>query len=211
MFYATEIDRALRFGDVLQGYPSSTPIIEEPILVKSEAVYNVNVRFPQYTVVMDPCCEIRNKSISLTPLVDLPRPFFDNPYFAEDLTRINRKMEPQEAISPSIWERLAPEEKQKRLEVGRTYALLNLFVYEKHVLFPKYTLHRKDKEDVETNYCMIDFRNTYKLCCNKIITPEDSPLESKMLQLSIGTRSELREKLVNYYANAPAEDKGLED
>jgi hypothetical protein len=204
------MDKALRFGDVLQGYPSTTPIIEKPMLKESVARYNINVDLPKFTVVMDPCCEIRNKTISLTPLIQVSRAFFDNPYFAEDLTRINRKMEPQQAVSPPIWEKLPLEEKQKRLEVGRTYALLNLFIYEKHELFPKYTLRRKDKEDIETNYYMIDFRNTYKLCCDKIISPENSPLESKILQLSIETRSELREKLINYYANIPPEDKILE-
>jgi hypothetical protein len=205
------MDKALRFGDVLQGYPSTTPIIEEPMLKESSARYNINVDLPKFTVVMDPCCEIRNKTISLTPLIQVSRAFFDNPYFAEDLTRINRKMEPQQAVSPTIWEKLPLEEKQKRLEVGRTYALLNLFIYEKHELFPKYILRRKDKEDIETNYYMIDFRNTYKLCCDKIISPENSPLESKILQLSIETRSELREKLINYYANIPLEDKILEE
>ncbi|MEM2111202.1 MAG: hypothetical protein QXX08_04915 [Candidatus Bathyarchaeia archaeon] len=205
------MDKALRFGDVLQGYPSTTPIIEEPMLKESSARYNINVDLPKFTVVMDPCCEIRNKTISLTPLIQVSRAFFDNPYFAEDLTRINRKMEPQQAVSPTIWEKLPLEEKQKRLEVGRTYALLNLFIYEKHELFPKYILRRKDKEDIETNYYMIDFRNTYKLCCDKIISPENSPLESKILQLSIETRSELREKLINYYANIPPEDKILEE
>lgn len=211
MFYSQKMDKALRFGDVLQGYPSTTPIIEEPMLKESSARYNINVDLPKFTVVMDPCCEIRNKTISLTPLIQVSRAFFDNPYFAEDLTRINRKMEPQQAVSPTIWEKLPLEEKQKRLEVGRTYALLNLFIYEKHELFPKYILRRKDKEDIETNYYMIDFRNTYKLCCDKIISPENSPLESKILQLSIETRSELREKLINYYANIPPEDKILEE
>jgi len=210
MFYAQKMDRALRFGDVLQGYPSTTPIIEEPILKESAARYNIDVDLPMFTVVMDPCCEIRNKTISLTPLIQVSRPFFDNPYFTDDLTRINREMEPRQAVSPLIWEKLTSEEKQKRLEVGRTYALLNLFVYEKHDLLPKYILRRRGKEEIETNYYMVDL-NTYKLCCDKIITPENSPLESKILQLSIETRDELRKKLINYYANVPPKDKILED
>jgi len=207
MFYVKVMDKALRFGDVLQGYPSTTPIVEGPILKETVARYNINVDLPKFTVVMDPCCEIRNKTVSLTPLIKASRKFFDNPYFAEDLTRINREMEPQQAVSPLVWKKLGIEERQRRLEVGRTYALLNLFIYEKHDLLPLYTLQRKAKEDVVTNYYMIDFRSTYKLCCDKIISPEDSPLESKILQLSIETRDELRKKLVNYYANVPAEDK----
>ncbi|GAI01697.1 unnamed protein product [marine sediment metagenome] len=211
MFYIQQMDKALRFGDVLQGYPSTTPIIEEPILKESDAQYNIDVNLPRFTVVMDPCCEIRNKMISLTPLIQVSRAFFNNPYFAEDLTRINREMEPQQAVSPLIWEKLDFEEKQKRLEIERTYALLNLFVYEKNDLLPKYILQRRGKEGIETHYYMIDFRNTYKLRCGKIITPENSPFESKILQLSIETRDELRKKLVNYYANVPLEDKVSED
>jgi hypothetical protein len=210
MFYAKEMDKALRFGDVLRGYPSTTPIIEEPML-KESSRYNIDVDLPKFTVVMDPCCEIRNKTISLTPLIQVSRAFYDNPYFAKDLTRVNREMEPEQAVAPFVWEKLQPEEQQKRLAVGRSFALLNLFIYERHDLLPMYVIKRKDKEDIETNYYMIDFRNTYKLCCDKIISPENSPFESKILQLSIETRSELRNKISKYYANVPLEDKAIED
>lgn len=46
---------------------------------------------------------------------------------------------------------------------------------------------------------------------NQIKTPEDAPLESKCLQLSIQARSELRDKIAYYYARIPKEDKILED
>ena len=58
---------------------------------------------------------------------------------------------------------------------------------------------------------MIDFRNIYKLSCEKIITPKDAPLESKCLQLSIQARSDLRTKIADYYARVPKEDEILED
>ena len=119
-------------------------------------------------------------------------------------------MQAEQSVSPNIWKNLPPEEKQKRLDVGYAYGFVDFFVYEKNDLFPRYTVNRKD-ENVETNYYMIDFRNIYKLSCDQIITPKDAPLESKCLQLSIKARSELRDKIANYYARVPKEDIVLED
>lgn len=207
MFYQQNIDKALRFGDVLRGYILAASNIEEPSLNKS---YKIDISLPAYSVVLSPCCSIGEKTISLSPLIQLRGSFFDNTYLAEDLTRINRKMEPQQTVNPQIWEHFPPEEKQRRLNVGYAYAFIELFVYGKNDLFPKYTLNRRNG-NIETNYYMIDFRNTYKLSCEKIRTPEDAPLYSKYLQLSIQTRSELRAKIADYYARVPKEDIILDD
>ncbi|NQE06295.1 hypothetical protein C5S32_10545 [ANME-1 cluster archaeon GoMg1] len=72
-------------------------------------------------------------------------------------------------------------------------------------------VHKKQGKNIETNYYILDFRNTYKLNCEKIKTLEDAPLESKCLQLPIQARSELRDKIAYYYARIPKEDKILED
>jgi len=211
MFYTREPDNALRFGDVLKGYPSTTPRIEEPILIGNYPEYTIDVALPKFTVVMDPSCEIREQAICLTPLVEVSIRFFDNPYFAEDLTRINREMDPKQSLSPFAWSQLSPEEQQTRLNEGRKYALLNLFIYEKHDHFPPYQLKRKGQEEISTNYYMIDLRNTYKICCKEIISPEKSPLKSKVLQLSSETRAELTNKLLKYYERIHLEDEALED
>jgi len=207
MFYQKEMDKALRFGDVLMGYVTTTPNIEKPILTALKEDYNINVdiNMPPFAVVISPCCSIGNKIISLTPLLQVLGSFFDNPYFLEDLTRINLEMKPQQTVSPEIWDKFPDEEKQRRLEEGDRYSFRELFIYEKNALFPKYTIHRR-KGNIETNYYMIDFRNTYKLRCKKIISPENSPLESKISQLSIQTRSELRDKISLYYGKPPKED-----
>jgi hypothetical protein len=212
MFYEEKVDNALRFGDVLRGYIAITPSIKGPILEAStlNEGYNIDVNLPIFSVVLSPCCSIGHDIISLTPLIKVRNAFFDNPYFREDLTRINRKMEPEQTVPPNIWEKFPSEEKQKRSEEGYGYTFLELFIYEKNNLLAKYTIHRK-QENIETNYYMIDFRNTYKLNCEKIKTPEDAPLESKCLQLSIQARSELRDKIAYYYARIPKEDKILED
>jgi hypothetical protein len=207
MFYQQNIDEALRFGDILKGYILAASNIEEPSLSKN---YKIDINLPAYCVVLSPCCSIGEKTISLSPLVEMRGSFFDNPYLAEDLTRINRKMEPQQTVSPQIWERFPPEEKQKRLEVGYEYGFIEFFVYEKNDLFPKYIINRRNG-NIETNNYMIDFRNTHKVSCEKIITPKNAPLKSKILQLSIETRSELRLKIAKYYARIPIEDQVLKD
>jgi len=208
MFYQENMYEALRFGDVLRGFILTTPKIDEPIGVAEHKDYIINVSLPAFSVVLSPCCSIRDKIISLAPLIQLYGTFFDNPYFEKDLTNINRKMIPEQTVSPQIWGEFPEEEKQKRLQEGLQYALVNLFVYERHDFFPNYTIHRREHTR-ETDYYMIDFRHVYKVNCDKIITPENAPLDCKCLQLSIETRKELREKISSYYGRTPEEDKVL--
>jgi len=217
MFYEKDIDNnALRFGDVLRGYIAVTPNIKSPISRPSDLneSYNIDINLPIFSVIISPCCSIgKDNIISLTPLIKVRDIFFNNPYFKEDLTRINREMEPQQAIPPTRWNSLPPEEKQKNIqdagEDGKTYAFLHIFIYKGCELFLKYPVKMKQGENVETNYYMIDFRNTYKLYYNKI--KSEASLESKCLQLSLQARAELRDKISNYYGRAPKEDIILED
>ena len=216
MFYEKNIDSALRFGDVLRGYIAITPNIESPILTQSalNEGYNIDINLPIFSVIISPCCSIGYDIISLTPLIEVRNTFFKNPHFTEDLTRINREMKPELAVPPNVWGTLSLEEKEKRLQEGKEgkgYAFLENFIYEECNLFPKYTVDIRQGENIETNYYMIDFRNTYKLYCDKIKSPKEAPLESKCLQLSLQTRAELRDKISYYYARVPGEDKALED
>jgi hypothetical protein len=208
MFYQEETDSALRFGDVLKGIILTTPEINEPDSTKPDKKYSINIDLPVFSVVLSPCCSISDKIISLTPLVELRGSFFNNPFFTEDLTRINREMEPEQAVPVEVWKGLPPKEKQKRLEKGVGYAFIECFIYEKNNLFPKYTINRKNG-NVETNYYMIDFRNTYRLNCEKIISPKNCPYELKRLQLSVKIRAELREKISKYFSRPPEEDQAL--
>ena len=213
MFYAEETDNYLRFGDVVRGYILPNTTIKEPILsFKSESHnYTIDVEMP-YSVVLTPCCSIGESMISLTPLIKVRSNFFNNPYFAEDLTRINRLMKPQQSLSPDELEKFSPEEKQRSLEKKINYALLNYFIYEENERFKKYTLRKR-----EIRYYMINFKNIYTMKCAMIkrpkeLKPEDAPIiESKVLQLSIQARSELRDKIAYYYSRIPEEDVILED
>jgi len=208
MFYQKEIKKELRFGDILKGYILVSSNIEEP---KLNIDFKINVKVPDYCVVLSPCCSIGDKIISLSPLIHIFSDFFNNPYFKEDLIRINRKMLPEQSVAPRVWEGFSPEEKKRRKSLGKIYALVDLFIYKENELFPEYPIPRMHEENIKTKYYMIDFKNTYKLNCKKIVNPKDFPLESRCLQLTKDTRSELRFKIANYYSRVPKEDKILED
>ena len=111
-------------------------------------------------------------------------------------------MEPRRAIPPGQWKAMSSEEKQRRLDEGPIYACFELFIYEKHDLFPVYPIGGN-----ETNYHMIDFRNVYRLNCGKITRQNPILTGSKRLQLSVQTRKELRDKIAHYYGRTPEEDK----
>lgn len=213
MFYEKYLGEELRFGDVVTGYLRTIPKIDSPIFSKEDLSngFKVDFEFPFFLVVMTPCCSIGENKISLTPLIKVRFLFFDNPYFASDLTRINRKMEPKHSVTPKEWEKYDEHEKQKRILEGKNYALLSLFIYDKSDIFPKYRLSYKNREILETNYYMIDFNNIFCVNCKKINSSKSYPKEIKILQLSVETRAELRDKLAYFYSRIPEEDRILMD
>lgn len=214
MFYQEEIQNILRFGDVLKGYISTYVKIKQPFSIKEFQgfSFNINVDIPNYLVVLTPCCSIEENKISLTPLIKLRPSFLKNSHYVKDFTSINRLLDFEYHFPTARWKRFSKEEKQRFREQNKSYPILYLFVYEKHDLLPKYNFG-----DGEINYYMIDFRNTFKLNCELIKTKNgkqqelDQITNSKYLQLSIETRSQLREKLSYYYGRTPPEDKIQED
>jgi hypothetical protein len=210
MFYSAQTSGALRFGDIVTGFVSTTPVIRAPFVSTLPDAYNVEVTQPRFSVVLSPCCSISNKTISLTPLVQVRAALLKNPYFREDLTRINRQMSPEQAVPPEVWEKLDQEEKQKRLHEGITYAFGELFVYAGHDILPKYHVHRKEGS-FEINTYMIDFQAAHKVDCEKIVTPVNSPLEAKCLELSRETRAQLRDKIAAYFTRVPREELSMQD
>lgn len=211
MFYEANPDPKLRFGDILQGFITSTPMINEPIINSIAKVYKIEINSPNYCVILAPCCSIGPKIVSITPLIQIRDSFFDNPYFKEDLTRINRQMEPNFAVPPPSWQEFSEDVKARRLSEGREFALLSLFIYERHDLLPKYELYfKKERKRIDINYYMIDFKNIFNIHCNILGNPGQEINKqlktAKILQLSIETRNELREKISNYYGRIPKED-----
>lgn len=210
MFYSERMDNVLRFGDVVKGYVSTCPTIKNPVLSLNQVnmAYNINVEIPLFSVVMTPCCSIEEHMVCLTPLIQLRPTFVKNSNFIEDFTIINREIEVEKCFAPDDWEKMEPEKKEEILAHRRPYTLLNLFIYEKHDIFPEYPLRQHT-----INYYMIDFRNISTIKCEMIKRPkqtgaEDSPIvESKLLQLSDTVREELSNKMAYYYARPREEDE----
>lgn len=197
MFYKEVNDDELRLGDVLEGYVLASITIKKPKPVE----YKIDVKTPDYCAILTPCCSIENGEIVLSPLIPILNDFFNNTYFAEDFTRINRKMEPQQKFSVEEWNHFST---QKRLEIEskgkQQYSNVNYFIYDRHELLKPYPLKKQN-----INYYMIDFKRTHRLKCSMIKRKEkmqstDAPiLQSKLLQLSDRSRDDLRDKLSYFY------------
>jgi hypothetical protein len=211
MFYESEPNRALRFGDILQGFV----LVESNILdLNDRRRFEISVDTPSYCVVITPCCSIGNKELSITPLKQLWPSFYDNQYFVEDFTRINRTMKPEEAVSAEIWSKFPQEEKERRLLEKEGYAVKEAFIYEQHDLLPNYDLvlfKNKMKKTVNTNYYMIDYRDIKKIHCDRINSAKDSPYYLKILELTVQTRRDLRQKIGEYFNRVAPEDSLLLD
>jgi len=208
MFYEDNMEEVLRFGDVVRGYILTKPEMENPIFRVNDKLYNIDVNLAPFSVVLTPCCSIGLQHITLTPLIPVKseRNLFRNPFFAEDMTRLNYEVEPKQSMPPIQWEHLSPQEKDIKLEEGNAYAYLHYFVYEKHEIFPSYTFN-VNGTDIETNQYMIDFRRTYTVKCKSIISSDNAPLDSKVLELTLPIRNDLRAKLSYYYGRIPIEDE----
>ncbi|MDD4980790.1 MAG: hypothetical protein PHC54_05965 [Candidatus Omnitrophica bacterium] len=215
MFYAETPDNSqLRFGDVVKGFILAASAIEKPMVMDEEHNYKVDINFPNLCVVLSPCCTISQKTkndgiIAISPLKPIRVDFFDNPYFKEDLMRINKMMEPEQSLAPDIWTKLPPEEQEKRKAIGISYALLELFVYQEHEYFPEYIITNAKRENSKTRFFMIDFRDNFKVNCEALKGDKGTLSDIKLLQLSANARKELRDKIADFYGRTPNEDKVL--
>jgi hypothetical protein len=225
MFYNATIDDKLRFGDVVKGYLSITPKLTKPFGNAS-----IDIQIPQFSVILDPCCEIGGGTISLSPLEEISPQFLDIPYFSKDMTSLNRIGKAKDFFYPTRWNELSVEKKTEALIADPEYGWRSYFVYEGNPLFPEYVINRKVKyievTDPATNlpkyeivrepnsfairHRIIDFKKSYRVDCQSIVKPErptdQSVLGSIVLQLSKKTRNQLRDKMAYYIGKPPEED-----
>ena len=126
-FYSRTLDKELRFGDVLQ-WGVSTPSFYKNKSNLENKDFFIKVCYTSHSVILTPCCTIGKQSkITLAPLVQVRNSFFSNPYFVEDLTRINRILEePEKSVSPEIWKKMPPKKEMKFLK--KPYAFEFLFM-----------------------------------------------------------------------------------
>jgi len=214
MFYLDGLGNELRFGDVVKGFVLTNSVLIKTHWNTPNPPYDINILTPEFSVIMTPCCSIEDKTIAVTPLIPIRISLFDNPYWSDDLTKINRIMTPQQSVSPQVWSQLNDEEQQRRISEGNTYSNANLFIYDKHEILPTYLLSRRRGNEIQeiiTGYYMIDFKNIVKVNCDRIVSASDSPSECRLLELTVEVREELRAKLGWYYSRRPQEDQVLLD
>lgn len=208
-FYSNEPSETWRFGDVIQGFINVTPTINKP--TDSNPKYDIKIEHNLYFAILSPCCSIDSQTISLAPLIPLNSHFLKNEYIKEDFTRINNKIESQHSIPTKGWNSLNAEEKTNLLEQGEKYIYIEQFVYQKSDLLQEYDYDDPvQKAKIKLGYYMIDFRDVFKVSCDLIKRNNDMPKGLKILELSLDSRNELRNKIKEYY-RTPAEDLALMD
>lgn len=205
MFYLPKPSKELRFGDVITGLLFSTPNLDEPGLSLLDAPHNLHLSIPIYSVVMTPCCSIEDQTISVTPLIKMPPQMFSTIVIEENPLIINTEMKQEDAMHPKRYANLPPE---KRTDV-LSYSHLNLFIYEECDIFDPYVVATREGHRLTTKQYAINFKDIYRINCNKVQSSKQSPLELKRLELTPFTRRNLRNKIQNYYGRPTEEDEAL--
>ena len=207
MFYDQTMDGVFRFGDIVRGFPRSTPVLAGPLLDDCTAPYKIEVQSSCLSVILTPCCSIDKGTLSLAPLCQILRSFYQDPWHREDLTRVNRKMPAEKSVPPHAWRDMLQDVMERELDLERdSWAFEDFFVYEQHDLLPEYILNVRGGDNPRTRFYMVDFKTAYRIDCAEI-KRNQHPVEAKVLQLSRETRAELREKIAAYFERTPAEDQ----
>lgn len=192
---------------MLIGFHTCTPKLDRPGVAGSGLQMGISLMGQAYFAVMTPCCSIKNKTISLAPLLQIRLAMLKNPYFREDLTRVNDKVAPQNQIPPEEWAKLSPEEQANRIAEGDGYALMDAFVYGADPLLQAYELKIQATQQVPIGHYLLDFGGIFRVDCDLIKREAPAPNGVKWLQLSVPARESLRRKLANYFGRRPAEDE----
>ncbi len=212
MFYIDEPDlTTLRFGDVVQGFIGTVPVIEN--LIDSDVLqgykYQVKSFIPEFSVIMTHCCSIGKGNLSLAPLQKINHKIFLNRLNSEiysDFTQLNRRIETKKRIPKLEWDNLT-DKKQTELETqGGTWNYIDKIFYEKHDLFTTYDIQLKGCI-LKTNFYVVDFNDIYNVECSKIKKNQIDKeiLKSKFLELTDNTREEFKEKIAMYFSR-PADE-----
>lgn len=205
MFYEPNPSPDIRFGDIIGSFVLSSCSCYTPEKSINPDSFKVDLTFFRHVAVLTPCCTIAQKGgnvLLVSPLIKvLPTFYFDNSFFREDLTRINRKMTKEEAFGPEKWSALNDSQRRENLIAGKDYSLSNTFIYENHDLLPDYLLEYKNSQSAKLNSYAIDFRHIYRIEHKKDFRG------IKLLQLSISSRNDLRNKMVDFFGRCPEEDR----
>jgi hypothetical protein len=205
-FYSDSPSKIFRLGDVVTGFHHPAFQIDTPGAPEKSTDVRINLTRPSYFAVMTPCCSIEDRSISLAPLIEVRHRFFEIPRLVEDMTRLNAYMQPEDSLPQKAWEKMTPEKRGEFLAKGPGYIFTECFVYEPNPLLTTYTLKKSTHEWPNVGHRMVDFKQIFRVECNQIERMRDAPEGTKLLELSIPIRSQLRDKLAAFFARIPEED-----
>lgn len=195
-------DSNLRLGDLISGFSYILPTFDDFINNGNE--FNLDIKVQEFFAVLTPCCSIEEKLISLAPLKKINYKYFENPYYKEDMTRINRPMSPENAYPIETWKNFSDEVKNQKINSGGGYTLFEKFIYGSHDKLPFNDLVYKSNPVIKSNILMIDFKDIFTISSKKIQRGNSYP---KIAQLTIKSRGELRDKISYFYNRVPEEDK----
>lgn len=205
MFYQGSIDTNLRFGDVVKGYVSLIPKLTKPF-----GNMSIEIQNPQFSVVLDPCCEIGKGTILLSPLEEISPQLLDIPILSadatgKDLLLLNTEQQAKDYFYPTIWNELSVENKEESLTDKPEYVWKSFFIYEGNSIFPQYTIKRKKKyrqvieqstqlpryEEVaeaavfSISHRMINFKAIYRVNCEDVTSSKPGKPASEAILSSI--------------------------
>lgn len=212
MFYIDEPDLTrLRFGDVIQGFIGTVPVIENPLNPDVLQGYKYQIKFfiPEFSVIMTHCCSIGKGNLALAPLQKIHHKILLNRLNSEiysDFTELNRKIETKKRIPKLEWDNLTDKKKTKYELQGGTWNYIDKMFYEKHDLFTPYDIQLKGGI-LNTNFYVVDFNDIYNIECSKVKKKkiDQEILRSKFLELTDNTREEFKEKIALYFSR-PADE-----
>lgn len=199
----SNFDSNLRLGDIIGGFSYIVPNFEDFVNKGNE--FTLDIKNQQFFSVFTPCCSIEDQKITLVPLKKIKPEFLKNPFYMEDFTLLNRPIPPFKSIPPIVWDNYSEDENNTIRSKDVSYALFELFLYGPNPKIPTYNLKYKNNTEEIGSY-MIDFRDTFTISSKKI---QRGNTYQKILELSILSRGELRNKLSNFFNRIPDEDKRI--
>jgi len=192
----------------VQGFVLASPRVDNPE-IQPVCEYEIAMQHPKYAAVITPCCSIENREILLAPLEEIQKVFYSNPYLERDMTRINRMMTPRNSVSAEVWEKMGHEGQVSRFGTdldSPVYAWLEYFIYDQNDLLGTYDLSVR-KVNIKCGYYMISFKNIARVECKAITRENENDSSFKRLEMNVGVRKELRDKLAYYFGRVPVEDQ----
>lgn len=202
-FYADQLGAQLRRGDIVEGFPVTTPSLDAESASGRVADWKIIAQQPKHLVVLSPCCSIEEKNVLMAPLTRITeKQILETPRLLEDPTRVNREMTLAESLSPDHYQRIPPATRNAREAKGPVYACAQVFCYSPHRILGSYL-----SGDRTIEHWQVKFTDIYKLQWKHIARGQAIPAGVKVLELSIEARNDLRLKLSKFFFR-PAEEDG---